>query len=121
MGCPLSLEGEGRSGLSELVDDIHDVVADDEEGCNASNNLRNSNQRLNLVDLGDDCLLGRTFMAEGVVEKDLVFFVAGKAGAVKEHDRQNEDSESPDGPHDGSERHKSYLQRVTHPAIGKIL
>ena len=99
------LEGEGKSGLSELVDDIHEVVAGNEEGGDASNNLRDSNQRLNFVDLSDNRLLGRTFMTEGIIEKDLVFFVPGKPGTIKEHGRENEDGESPNGPHDRNERH----------------
>jgi hypothetical protein len=99
------LAGEGRTGLSKLVDDIHEVVADDEERCNGGNDLGNTDQRLNLVDPGDDRLLGRAFVAEGVVEKDLVFFISRQPGAIKEHDNQNEDGKSPNGPHDGNKRH----------------
>ena len=108
------LEGDGQlqsTLLFELVEDIVDVVADDEKRRDAGNDLRNLDQGLNLVDLGDDGLLRSLLMAEGIVEKDLIFLVLGEPGAIQEHNCHGHDGESPDGPHNGNKRHKLYLQR----------
>src|SRR5205823_1025297 len=97
---------KGNCNLFELVDDVVNVVADHEQGGNCGDDFGDSDQRLNLVDFGNDCLLSVLVIIKGIVQKDLIFLVFCKPGAIQEHNRHDQDRETPYGPHDRSKRHK---------------
>ena len=78
-----SFGGRGLLLLLELVDDVVDVIADNKQSGDCGNNLRDSHQRLNPLNLGEDRLLLAILLAiQSFMQEELIVFVATQPRTV---------------------------------------
>ncbi len=84
-----------RQPLLELVNDVQDVVACDEQRCRDEQPLADHLNWGELVDaVNDGCLLGSQ-VAEGVGENELIILIAAESAAVDLCAQEQESGHSP--------------------------
>jgi hypothetical protein len=57
-------------------------------------------------------------MAKGIIEKDLIFLIAGETGAIERHRRKEQDADSPDRPNDRN--HNAPPEWILVPDTGGV-